>query len=95
MSVELETHAGGRIGWWLVTGPDDPKDVYGQVELSRTYHDAEMYSDFFWWGLYVRRAPERNNTDPAPIDLEAQGRALSLDDAVDELAKVWPARWAS
>jgi hypothetical protein len=89
VTVELTTHAGDRIGWWLVTGPQPEEEVYGQVELSREYHDAEMHTDFFWWGLYVRGAAMFND-ERRPLLLEREGRSQTLAGALAALAEAWP-----
>jgi hypothetical protein len=89
VTVELTAHAGDRIGWWLVTGPQPEDEVYGQVELSREYHDAEMHSDFFWWGLFVRGAAMFND-ERRPLLMEREGRSQTLAGALAALAEVWP-----
>lgn len=74
-------------GYWTIESGSN--DVYGIVEKTRQYHDAEMYTDGIRWSLHVRTGRERDRNDTFMAEMHS-GEATTLDEAVQCLREVWP-----
>lgn len=91
--IQLEMHEGGpdgdadaeRYGYWVVTGPQDPRDVSGTIDRARSFETGAV---FFAWYLNRRSSPERNTTDTYMVTI-AQGEAATVDEALNELRIAW------
>lgn len=91
--IELTMREGGpadapdaeRYGYWLVSGPQDEDEVYGQIDRAR---DGSTGAVFFSWHLHRRTSAVHNSTARYWVDI-AQGEAGTTDEALAALRIAW------
>lgn len=94
--LTLTVTGGGDTGfgfsYWTVTGPQDPKEVYGQIERSRRADSDDVR---FAWYLYERTRPEKNSSSTFMLTIESSVEPRTFDDAVAEITDAWEQHFPS
>lgn len=81
-----------RTGYWTVTGPQDPSELYAIVERAWIGIGEDAHLAFYW---YLRqRRTQRNASASHTVTIE-NGESVTLDDAVEQLRMVWPVRYVA
>lgn len=89
LTLDDGPHDPPRIGWWEVTGPQPANDVYGIIELSYCYTDAEIPTrEVFAWFLY-RRTAHRGRRVGTFLDEIAMGESTTRDGALEQITNAW------
>lgn len=74
-----------RTGYWTVTGPQDPHEVYAIIERSKSPGDGHV---FFAWYLTQRTTPEFNAPSTYMLTI-GQGFQPTHEAALEDLAETW------
>lgn len=74
-------------GYWTVENGSE--DVYGLIEKTRHYYDAENYTDGLRWSLHVRVGRKHVIGDSYMAE-KTSGDAETLDQALTCIKDVWP-----
>ncbi|MFD2792597.1 hypothetical protein ACFS27_03450 [Promicromonospora vindobonensis] len=75
-----------RTGYWMATGPQDPKDAYAIIERSRT-PGPDGYV-FYAWYLNRRSVPEYNGPTTHMLTV-AHGFQPTYEAALADLTDAW------
>jgi len=78
----------GRSGYWTVTGPQDEREVYAAIELSRITDKHDVERTAYAWYLFRRTVPDYNSIDTYMREV-ARGDAPTFDASLDELRDAW------
>ncbi|WP_419707671.1 hypothetical protein [Promicromonospora sp. NFX87] len=82
-------HDPPRVGWWEVHGPQPTTDVYGIIELSYSYTDAEIpVREVYAWFIY-RRTAHKGRRVGTFLDEIADGTADTRDEALAQVTAAW------